>query len=275
LAKTKSTNRTPGDEQSAAYQAESAAIWEEAKRPYFDWSKVPTSTVSSTTNTVAWCRCYGHPDLKGSREPIVKSVLVELDQRLVSAGFTRDGKLLWRKGISGPNFGKQASPATKMAAKPAEQHNKSENGIFVGLKRFFKPAKAMIANLPTPAILTASSVFFEVQRDRAGACFYINAGIRPGGLHFAHSNKLAAEAVGSIYQGYYVFRPVHFTQDLPNTLKPDQFHYMRLKEDPRFMPFMLDLIESRMIACLSAWSDPTKIRPPMPSEMAKNSPLRM
>jgi hypothetical protein len=286
MAKTSSTAAKIIDEEFAAYQAESNAIWAEARKPNFDWSTVPLTYVSSTTNTVAWCRCNGHPDLKDHRKEMAKAVLAQLDLILLAAGFTKDGKTIWRKGVGDAKL--QDKPATERPATPNLQANKanSSNGVFSRLRRTLtsiisksaanqtttKPhwAKTIVANLPNPANFVATSVYLEFQRDRAGTCFYINAGIRPGGLNLVHSSKLAGEAVGSLYNGYYMLRPVYFTPDLPSISKPDQFHYMRLKEDPRFMPYVMDLIENRMIACLIAWVDPATLKPPMPSEMVKH-----
>jgi hypothetical protein len=286
LAKTSSTAAKIIDEEFAAYQAESNAIWAEARKPNFDWSTVPLTNVSSTTNTVAWCRCNGHTDLKDHRKEMAKAVLAQLDSILLAAGFTKDGKTIWRKGVGDAKL--QDKPATEKPKSPNPQAHKTSIGsrVFSSLRRAVssvisgsaanqtttKPhwAKTILANLPNPANFVATSVYLEFQRDRAGTCFYINVGIRPGGLNFVHSDKLAGEAVGSLYNGYYMFRPVHFTPDLPSISKPDQFHYMRLKEDPRFMPFVIDLIENRMIACLIAWADPATLKPPMPSEMAQH-----
>jgi hypothetical protein len=293
MAKSNSTVAKMSDEEMAAFQAESAAIWDEARKPDFDWSKVPLTYISSTTNTVAFCRCMGHPDLKQHRTEIAKIVLAQLDLILLAAGFTKDGKTIWRKGVRDAKLPDKPAPETQTLPNAEVEKAEARGGLFSGLRRTIasafstpsagaaapktKPSWAATAasKLPNPAHYLSTSVYLEFQRDRGGFCFYINAGIRPGGLNLAHSNKLAAEAAGSIADGYYVFRPVHFTPDLPTTLKPDQFNYMRLKEDPRFMPFMLDLIEKRIIACLTAWADPAILNPPLPNEMAKRAPLQL
>jgi hypothetical protein len=288
MAKTNSTVTRMSDEEMAAYQAESAAVWDEARKPDFDWSKVPLTCVSSTTDIVAFCRCMGHPDLKQHRAEMAKLVMAKLDVILLAAGFTKDGKTIWRKGVGDAKL--QHKPASETQTSPTAQVDTAgtQGGFFSGLRRTIdsvfqmQPARAaapktkpgwaatVASKLPNPANYVSTSVYLEFQRDRGGFCFYINAGIRPGGLNLVHSSKLAGEAVGSLYNGYYIFRPVYFTPDLPSMSKPDQFHYMRLKEDPRFMPYVMDLIENRMIACLIAWADPATLKPPMPSEMAKH-----
>jgi hypothetical protein len=298
MAKALSGTTQMSEDEMVAFQAESAAIWEEARKPAFDWSKVPLTSISSTTNTVAFCRCMGHPDLKQHRAEMAKFVLAELDKILLAAGFTKDGKTMWRKGVGDAKLPGIPAPETQTSPKAEAEKANTGSGFFSGLRRTIasvfssqsnsaqpnnvaapnaKPswAKAVVSKLPNPANYVSTSVYLEFQRDRGGFCFYINAGIRPGGLNLAHSNALAAEAIGSIVDGYYVFRPVHFTPDLATTLKPDQFHYMRLKEDLHYMPFVMDLIENRMIACLTAWTDPSTLKPPLPSEMAQKAPLRL
>jgi hypothetical protein len=291
LAKTNSTVTKIDDEEFAAFQAESNAIWAEARKPNFDWSNVPLTTVSSTTDTVAWCRCNGHPHLKEYRNETSKTVLAELDRMLLVAGFTKDGKTMWRKGVGDAKLHDNRANEKPTTPKPQVNETNLSSGVFSRLRRTLssiisgsvanqastKPhwSKTVLANVQSPVNFVATSVYLEFQRDRAGACFYINAGIRPGGLDFVHSSKLAGEAVGSLSNGYYIFRPVHFTPDLTSILQPDQFHYTRLKEDPRFMPFVMDLIEKRMIACLIDWADPATFKPPLPSEMAQRAPLQL
>ena len=275
MTKTTSSNGSMSEDELAAFEATSAAIWKEARQPDFDWSTVPLTYISSTTNTVAWCRCADHPNLKVVRVEISKAVLARLDKMLAAEGFTKDGKTIWRKGVQNMGAKEKSALSSPVASTGQDGSTKTETSFSARFKQALSLAKSNIERLPNPVGYVSTSVYLEFQRDRMGASFYINGGIKPGGLRLINLNKLAAEAFGSFVNGYYVFRPGHFTPDLPNALKPDQFHYMRLKEDPRLMPFMFDLIENRIIACLSAWADAANITAPTPSEMAQKAPLRL
>jgi hypothetical protein len=221
----------------------------------FDWNDVPLLSLMPG-GSKAWERCSMlNPALKSLRPQALKLVTERIDALLLPAGYKRDG-LAWRKG-----------PGKNAEAKPAPKDERSWFGrVFSGGS---PSAREIAGNAIVLMGLNDGSVSLELQKDKHHHGIFINIRVRNVGRHDpdGHSGT----------RNFRNFRSQSFIRDVPRNYVIDEYYYVRLVEDPRYLVFLLNLIEDRILPFMEAYANASMITRALPlaREMEKGRPLRL
>lgn len=219
-----------------------------------EWTQVPL-LASLIGHPQAFHRCSVlNPELKALRQQAVKLVRDGIDAVLLPAGYTRTS-LTWSKGevwTPAPTRPPTIMPAT--------------GGL---LSRMLGRSR----DAPRAPYISSwgndGAVRLSLQKDRYGSGIYVNIEVRNAGRHDPQG--------AAIGEGTRTYRSQSFIRDLPRNYIVDQYAYVRLVEDRRYLDFLLNLIEDRILPFMQAYADTaTEVtRLPLATEVPAGRPLRL
>lgn len=220
-----------------------------------DWNEVPLLAANLAGYPNASHRCSPiNPELKNQRREALKLVTTGIDDILRPAGYTRT-KLTWSKGPVG-------APAPRALPRPS---------IPRPGRGFLSRVLGTTKETPAPYVSTwgnDGAVSLSLQKESYGTGFFVNVYVRNAGRH---DRDGSATTEGKAYRGQC------FMRDLPRNYTHDLYHYVRLVEDPRYLTFLLNLVEDRVLPFLEAYAD-TRTRLtelPLVREIEAGRPLRL
>jgi hypothetical protein len=230
-----------------------------AQKPKYDlavdWNEVPLlSQMPGGSRAFERCSML-NPELKVLRPQALKLVTDGIDALLLPAGYTRDG-LVWRKG-----------PGNNAEAKPGQEEERS------WFRRVFSGGRPSLGEVTGKAIvlmgLNDGSVSLELQKDKYHHGFFINIRVRSVGRHDPDGHSAAGDSRS--------FRSQSFIRDVPRNYVVDEYYYVRLVEDPRYLAFLLNLIEDRILPFMQAFANTRTLvwSLPLAREMEQGRPLRL